>query len=160
MHGGSQLLSMVTRTLSTLRPQTQWLPAWCIVRSTFPDVIFVLLINVTTWILLIFLTRIIIYQLLLVLCQMIINHWQITKLRWYLYARKLISLYQRSCLQERGKQHGTKLQEFSYLLDSTTNPADPKAVKWSLGIPLHSKGPSTDDLTAFGCPKFVVELNT
>ena len=53
-------------------------------------------------------------------------------------------------LQERGKRHGTQLQEFSWVSNSTTKPGNPKAAKWSLGYSIHSKGPSTDNLTAFG----------
>ena len=47
-----------------------------------------------------------------------------------------------------------------YVLNTTTNPGQPKAAKLFLGSLLLCRGPPKDHLVAFGCPGFVVEFIT
>ena len=46
-----------------------------------------------------------------------------------------------------------------YILNSTTNPGKPLAVKWSLGGSLQSREKPKDHLATFVCPGFVVKFD-
>ena len=46
-----------------------------------------------------------------------------------------------------------------YVLNSTTNPGKPLAVKWSLGGSLQSREKPKDHLATFVCPGFVVKFD-